>query len=166
MKQLVILSGKGGTGETSPAAAFAHLAHDVSQRIEKAIRAEVPHVERALIHYEPAVPRLRCYAFPLATPAGILSEHFGEAPYFALVGLKLSDGEVEEQVIIQNPFREISKAKGIRVDEWLISQKMDWVMLKEVLQGKGPGYVFADSGAEIIYTNAGSVSSALDEMDG
>ncbi len=28
MKQLVILSGKGGTGKTSVAAAFAHLAHD------------------------------------------------------------------------------------------------------------------------------------------
>ena len=28
MKQLVILSGKGGTGKTSLAAAFAHLAHD------------------------------------------------------------------------------------------------------------------------------------------
>src|SRR3989304_5279647 len=28
MKQLVILSGKGGTGKTSVAAAFAHLAHE------------------------------------------------------------------------------------------------------------------------------------------
>ena len=33
MKQLVILSGKGGTGKTSLAAAFAHLAHQGADRI-------------------------------------------------------------------------------------------------------------------------------------
>lgn len=33
MKQLVILSGKGGTGKTSLAAAFAHLAHDGESRV-------------------------------------------------------------------------------------------------------------------------------------
>src|SRR4030042_5501752 len=50
-------------------------AHDVSQRIEKAIRVEVPHIERVLIHYEPMVPVRSCYGFPLATLDGNLSEH-------------------------------------------------------------------------------------------
>jgi len=139
-------------------------AHDVSQRIEKAIRVEVPHIERVLIHYEPMVHVRSCYAFPLATLDGTLSEHFGEAPYFALVRLKLSDGEVEEQEIIHNPYREISKGKGIRVAEWLVSQKVDKIVLKELLQGKGPEYVFADAGVEMIYTKADSLTSALEEM--
>jgi cation diffusion facilitator family transporter len=139
-------------------------AHDVSQRIEKTIRAEVPHIERVLIHYEPTVPIHRCYAFPLATPDGSLSEHFGEAPYFELVRLRLTDGEVEKEVLIQNPYRELSKAKGIRVAEWLVSQKVDRVVLKEDLKGKGPEYVFANAGVEMEYTEAVSVSSALDEM--
>jgi MinD superfamily P-loop ATPase len=39
MKQLVILSGKGGTGKTSLAAAFAHLAHDGSSPL-KAVLAD------------------------------------------------------------------------------------------------------------------------------
>ena len=129
-------------------------AHDVSQRIENAIRAEVPHIERVLIHYEPTVPFCSYYAFPLATPDGTLSEHFGEAPYFALVTLKLFDGELEKQEIIQNPYREIPKGKGIRVAEWLVSQKVDKIVLKELLQGKGPEYVFADAGVEMIYTKA------------
>jgi len=34
MKQLVILSGKGGTGKTSVAAAFAHLAHNGQSPIQ------------------------------------------------------------------------------------------------------------------------------------
>jgi cation diffusion facilitator family transporter len=137
-------------------------AHNVSQRIEQAIRAEVPHVERVLIHYEPKVSSHRRDAFPLADPDGRLSEHFGEAPYFAVVTRRLSTGEVEKQEVLQNPHRELEKAKGIRVAEWLVSQKVDRVVLKEDLQGKGPEYVFANAGVEIILTEAENVSQALE----
>jgi cation diffusion facilitator family transporter len=139
-------------------------AHDVSLRIEKAIREKVPFVERVLIHYEPSTPVSTCYAFPLASRNGVLSDHFGEAAYFELVWVKLSDGEIDKQEIVQNPHRELAKAKGIHVAEWLLSQKVDKVILREVLQGKGPGHVFLNSGVEVIYTHAMSVSEALHEM--
>lgn len=139
-------------------------AHAVSQRIEQAIRAEVPHVERVLIHYEPTGSIHRRDAFPLANPDGRLSEHFGQAPYFALVTLGLSDEAVEKQEVVQNPHQEVSKAKGIRVAEWLVSQKVDRVVLKENLQGKGPEYVFADAGVEMILTEAETVSLALEAL--
>jgi cation diffusion facilitator family transporter len=139
-------------------------AHAVSQRIEQAIRAQVPHVERMLIHYEPTVSSHRRDAFPLADPDGRLSEHFGEAPYFALVSHRLSTGEVEKQEVLQNPHRELEKAKGIRVAEWLVSQKVDRVVIKENLQGKGPEYVFADAGVEMILTQAETVSQALETL--
>jgi cation diffusion facilitator family transporter len=139
-------------------------AHAVSQRIEQAIRAEVPHLERVLIHYEPIVPIHRRDAFPLASPDGRLSEHFGKAPYFALVTLRLSDETVEKQEVVQNLYPELLKAKGIRVAEWLVSQKLDRVVLKEDLQGKGPEYVFADAGVEIILTEAETVAQALEPV--
>jgi cation diffusion facilitator family transporter len=137
-------------------------AHAVSQRIEQAIRAKVPHVERVLIHYEPMVSNHRRDAFPLDNPDGKLSEHFGEAPYFALVTIRLSNGEVEKQVVLQNPHRELEKAKGIRVAEWLVSQKLDRVVLKEDLQGKGPEYVFANAGVEMVPTDAETLNQALE----
>jgi cation diffusion facilitator family transporter len=139
-------------------------AHAVSQRIEQAIRSGVPHIERVLIHYEPAAPTHVCFAFPLADPDGKLSEHFGEAPYFALVTLRLSDGSVEKQEVIINPHRGLPKAKGIRVAEWLVSQKVDRVMLKENLQGRGPEYVFADAGVVMSLTEAGTLSLALETL--
>ena len=139
-------------------------AHAVSQRIEQAIRAEVPHVERVLIHYEPTGSIHRRDAFPLANPEGRLSEHFGEAPYFALVTLRCADEAIEKQEVVENPHREVSKAKGIRVAEWLVSQKVDRVVLKENLQGKGPEYVFAAAGVEMILTEAETVSLALDAL--
>jgi predicted Fe-Mo cluster-binding NifX family protein len=139
-------------------------AHAISQRIEQAIRAGLPHLERILIHYEPEARPYACYAFPLADPGGKLSDHFGEAPYFALVTRRLPDGVVEKQEVISNPHKDLPKAKGIRVAEWLVSQKVDRVVLKENIQGKGPEYVFADAGVELRLTTADTIDLALDRM--
>jgi len=139
-------------------------AHIVSLRIEQAIRERVPHVERALIHYEPAARTHVRYAVPLADPQGRLSEHFGEAPHFALVTVRLADGTIEEQQVVANPHREEPKAKGILVAEWLVAQKVDRVLLKQSLQGKGPEYVFADAGVEMEIVAADSLDQALKEL--
>lgn len=136
-------------------------AHAVSQRIEKAIRAKIPHVERVLLHFEPQVRTHLCYAVPLEDPAGTISAHFGEAPYFGLVTLRTSDGRIEHQEVRPNPHSRIEKAKGIRVSEWLVSLKTDVVLLRENLQGKGPAYVFADAGVETRLTAAKTLSAAI-----
>jgi len=136
-------------------------AKSATQRIETQIRQVCPHVDRVLIHAEP-VPRthLRC-ATPLANADGTLSEHFGEAPYFALVRVRLVDGLVEEQRIVANSFLEEEKAKGIHVAEWLVAQKVDVVLVKESLRGKGPVYVFRDAGIELRQTDVGTLAEAI-----
>ena len=140
-------------------------AHAVSQRIERAIREQVPFVERVLIHYEPVVRTRIRYAIPLTDPHGRVSEHFGEAPYFALVTVRLADGTVEKQEVVPNPHREVEKAKGIRVAEWLVGQKVDVVLLKESLHGKGPEYVFADAGVDMVLTEAETVGEAIRDAE-
>ena len=135
-------------------------AHKVSRRVEEAIRAQVPHVERVRIHYEPQVRSHLRYAVPLADPAGTVSPHFGEAPYFALVTVRTADGQVERQEVLSNPHTQVEKAKGIRVAEWLMGLKADIVVLREDVHGKGPAYVFADAGVETRLTEA----TALDEV--
>jgi len=118
-------------------------------------------VERALVHAEPMARTHLRYAVPLVDPGGTLSEHFGEAPYFALVTVRLADGAVEEQQILANPHQREPKAKGIRVAEWLVTQKADVVLLKEDLSGKGPAYAFGDAGVEVRQTEATTLSEAL-----
>ena len=95
-----------------------------------------------------------------------MSEHFGKAPYFALVTRMLSDGAVERRGVISNHHKDLPKAKGIRVAEWLVSQKVDRVVLKENIQGKGPEYVFADAGVELRFTTADTLDLALNEQGG
>jgi len=104
-----------------------------------------------------------CYAVPLVDPGGILSDHFGEAPYFALVTMDLADGAIEEQRILANPYVKEEKAKGIWVAEWLVKHKVDQVWLKESLQGKGPVYVFGDAGVEMQETGSTTLSEAVVE---
>jgi len=139
-------------------------AEAITRRIEEQIREAVPHVDRVLIHAEPMERTHLRYAAPLSDAAGTLSEHFGEAPYFALVTVRLADEAIEERQIVVNPHREVEKAKGIRVAEWLVAQKVDVVLLKESLRGKGPVYVFGDAGVEMRETATTTLEEALAEI--
>ena len=125
-------------------------AHAVTRRMEQAVRAEVPHLERVLIHAEPLARTELRYAVPLGDASGTVSPHFGEAPFFALLTVHTADGTVARQEVLPNPHTDVAKAKGIRVAEWLIQQRVDIVLLKESLQGKGPEYVFGDAGVETL----------------
>lgn len=124
-------------------------AHVISHQIEEEIRKQVPHVERVVIHCEPQARKHLHVAVPLADVMGKVSPHFGEAPYFGLVVLRLADGQIERQQVVPNPHTDVAKAKGIRVAEWLVNQKVDVVTVKEDLHKKGPAYVFADAGVEL-----------------
>jgi predicted Fe-Mo cluster-binding NifX family protein len=136
-------------------------AEAATQRIETQIRQACPHVDRVLIHAEPVQRTHLRYALPLADTGGTLSKHFGEAPYFALVRVHLADGLVEEQRILANSFLEEEKAKGIQVAEWLVAQKVDVVLVKESLRGKGPGYVFRDAGIELRQIESDTLAEAI-----
>ncbi|MBN1954700.1 MAG: cation diffusion facilitator family transporter [Anaerolineae bacterium] len=135
-----------------------------TQRIEAQIRRAVSHIDRVLIHAEPMRRTHLQFALPLSDPEGTISAHFGEAPHFALVRVRLADGAIETRQIQANPYLAQERAKGIRVAEWLVDQKIDVVLLRENLQGKGPLYVFGDAGVDMRQTTAQTVSEALAEQ--
>jgi len=155
-------------------------AHAVGQRIERAIREQVPHVERVLVHYEPRVRTHLRVAVPLADAGGTVSAHFGEAPFFGLATVRIGDGQdfdgfspagehgpvVERQEVVANPYTDVEKAKGIRVGEWLVGLKADVVLLQEDVHGKGPAYVFADAGVETRLTGSSTLAEILAELVG
>ncbi|MBW1745864.1 MAG: cation diffusion facilitator family transporter [Deltaproteobacteria bacterium] len=137
-------------------------AYAISQHIEADIRKQIPLVERVVIHYEPQVREHLRIAVPLADTLGHVSAHFGEAPYFAMLLLRLADGNIEQQEVVPNPHTKVPKAKGIRVAEWLVEHKVDVVVVKEDLHKKGPAYVFADAGVELQVSAAGRLSEMID----
>ena len=124
-------------------------AQQVGEQIERRVRERVPRVERISLHYEPQRRTHTRIAAPLANRSGDLSEHFGEAPYFALVVLRLADRNVESEEIEENPCTRVEKAKGICVAEWLVGQNVDEVLLRSEIKHRGPGYVFSDAGVTV-----------------
>ncbi|MDD2467005.1 MAG: cation diffusion facilitator family transporter [Desulfobulbus sp.] len=132
--------------------------------IESEIRQEVPYIERVLLHIEPGKSTNRRYAVPLAARDGAISNHFGEAPYFAIVTMRRNDSVALEQRIVRNDYQKIEKAKGIRVAEWLVREKIDVVLLKEDIQGKGPEYVFKDAGIRFHRTDRSTLTDVVFEM--
>ncbi|MCX6674524.1 MAG: cation diffusion facilitator family transporter [Methanothrix sp.] len=129
-------------------------AHLASERIEAKIRKELPHVDRVLIHYEPQAQKSLRYAAPLQDAQGTLGEHFGESPYFALVEIDLQEMKLAKQEIVANPYKDLAKGKGLKVAQFLLTYKLDAILCKESLAGKGPGYVFAEAGVETSQTEA------------
>ena len=139
-------------------------AHHISQDIEQHIQTKIPHVERVIIHYEPQHDGPCNLALPLKDVNGQLSDHFGEAPYFALVEVNLDSGRIENEHILENPYLHVPQGKGLKVSEWLVDHKVDEVMLKEDLKGKGPGYVFQNAGVNVSTTRSTTLAQAVDEL--
>jgi cation diffusion facilitator family transporter len=139
-------------------------AHVLSQRLETRIKAQIGRVDRVVIHCEPRRREFTRYALPLTDLQGTISEHFGEAAYFALVDLRTEGGEEQRREVVANPHRTVSKAKGIRVAEWLMGQEVDVVLAKESLSGKGPEYAFTSAGVEMSQIEADTVSQALSSV--
>jgi cation diffusion facilitator family transporter len=136
-------------------------AHKTSKNIDENIRSRVPNVERVVIHYEPQAREYRRIALALSDSRGKLSSHFGESPYFALVLLRLRDYHIEKQEILENPYRDQERGKGIGVAEWLVAKGVDEVAVVGELKHKGPGYVFSDAGIKVYKVKAKDKEEAI-----
>ena len=139
-------------------------AEAVLERVEHSLRAAMPQVERALLHLEARTsPKIR-YAVPLADLSGTISEHFGEAPYFAFVTVDPAVNSIAEHSIRPNPYQSLDKGKGIKAAEWLAAQKTDIVLAKVDLAGRGPGYVLRDAGIEVQQTAGQKLTDVLESI--
>jgi predicted Fe-Mo cluster-binding NifX family protein len=123
-------------------------------------------VERVIVHYEPEKKEFQRYAAPLADREGVISEHFGKAPFVALWDKRVADGATVSREILENPFSGVEKGKGIRLAEFLVTMKVDILYTREPFEGKGPEYVFADAGVEIRKTNARNLNNLMEYEPG
>ncbi|WP_292364613.1 cation diffusion facilitator family transporter [Methanoculleus sp. UBA208] len=141
-------------------------AHRASERIEQDIRRQVPNVERVLIHYEPKKKTHLRYAVPLQDREGLISAHFGEAPYFAILDYDVEKNSIERQDIVANPFKDVEKRKGGQAAEMLLAQKIDVVLLHHSLAGRAAGYALEAAGVEMRMTPAATLAEVIDDLVG
>lgn len=139
-------------------------AHLASQHIEEKIRNEIPNVDRVIIHYEPFSKTLFRYVVPLADIGGKVGHYFGESPYFALIDIDSELRKLQGQSIVVNPHKDLPKGKGLKVAQLLLSFKPDIILTKESLEGKGPGYAFAEAGVETIQIDPSSLEELVNKL--
>ena len=140
-------------------------AYFIAHRIEVSIKKQIKNVDRALIHFEPIQKENLLYALPLNDPEHHqISPHFGEAPFFELVKVRIKDKKATEQKIIKNPFTKVEHGKGILVAEFLNKHSIDVIITRESFQGKGPFYVFSNAAVENLQTTEETVEKALERF--
>ena len=140
-------------------------AHFIADRIETNIKSQIKNVDRVLIHYEPSKKENFIYAVPLEyANQQRISRHFGEAPYFGLITVRIKDKKAIEQKVIANPFTQVDHGKGILAAEFLNKHLVDVVITKESFEGKGPYYVFSNAAVDNLITDQGTVEKALESI--
>lgn len=138
--------------------------NSVREEIASAVRATVPHVEGVQIIVEPVVKDYLLVAVPLADQDETVSDHFGKAPYIALLKVKKKSCTVEEKTILLNPFAHEEKGKGIRLAHFLLGKKVDIFYTREPLDGKGPAYIMEAGGINIRKTAGNSLADVLTQI--
>lgn len=135
--------------------------HALSQELAGQIKKEIANIDRILIHYQPHTRDYMTIGTPLGGDRLSISEHFGEAPCFKLITVYLRDGTITEEHLLQNPFLQEEKGKGIKVAQWLLQNRLDVLVAKRPQEGKGPGYVFGSAGVEVLLTEETEADKAL-----
>ncbi len=135
--------------------------HQISHTIEQAIREQVPHVERVLIHVEPEEKPIQRVAVALADQQGTIGQHFGSAPYFSFIDIRISDGERLRKSVVINPNQADEKQRGLSVARWLLSESVDVIISGDDLRDKAPGYVLAEAGVGLWMVEAGQIDTAI-----
>ena len=135
--------------------------HQVSEEIENRVKTEIGQVDRVLIHFQPIQQETRIFGLPLTEDKLTISDHFGEAPYFRLFKVQGTERAIVEERLLENPYLHEKKAKGIKVANWLLENKLDVLIVRHEQAGRGPGFVLGNAGVEILLTQETNVESAL-----
>ncbi len=137
-------------------------AHVIADNIEREIKERIPFVERFFIHYEPVRKDYQRFAVPLENRDEGISEHFGSSPLIALWDERISDKTIISQEVLENPFSEMEKGKGIKLAEFLAEKEIDILYIKEAFEGKGPEYVFSDAEVKVIKTDLKKLKNLIE----
>ena len=134
-----------------------HLIEDLKKAITEKVRSRFPQIFRIIIITKASEKQSIRVAVPIEENKDLdskISEHFGEAEFFALLDFEYDEiGNLSNYVILSNKYKDVEKRKGILLSDWLISEKTDKIYLKKELK-KGPSLIFENSFVHLIITES------------
>lgn len=147
-------------------------AHEIVSHLEEEILDRWPDIDRIIVHYEPMHKETWLIAVPVDGKEGEkpgeivkLSDHFGEAPHFAVLSKNMVSGTVSVESYLDNPFREIERQKGVRVAEFLADHEVDETITRADLTGKGAGYALEALQIAYSHTSARTLAEIIAQVN-
>jgi cation diffusion facilitator family transporter len=110
-------------------------AHEIADIIENKIKGEIEDIDSFTIHVEPYESEEMKLAIPVEANKGLnseISEHFGRANYFIFVTVNKKEGKIGSFYIKNNPYKEKSAKAGYFVANFMIKEKIDVLITKEI----------------------------------
>ena len=148
-------------------------AHELTSQIEEEILDQYPNIDKILIHYEPEHKVSLLIAVPLDVPGDSppneksrLSEHFGEAAYFAIIAKDSSNNAVLIKDYLKNPFKDLERKKGVKAAELLAEYGVDQVRSPVQFDGKGAGYALEAMQIEVVPTDSRTLEGLIADIKG
>ena len=137
------------------------MGHRVVEELKQLLKSRLDNVDHVLVHYAPRTKDCLVYGMPLEADGRTLSEHFGEASFFRMVTINVKDDTIIQDTKQENPYLQEEKAKGLKVANWLLEQDLDVIIVRQNLEGKGPGYVLGEADIEIVLAKETLADDAL-----
>ncbi|MHA1302050.1 MAG: cation transporter dimerization domain-containing protein, partial [Candidatus Helarchaeota archaeon] len=135
----------------------------LKRKLTENIKSKFPNIFKVIIITQARPVKKIKIAMPVSENNGLKSEiasHFGEAPYFAF--LELQEGEISKLEIQSNKYAKLEKRKGIKISDWLCSEKIDKLYLRKELQ-RGPLVIFENSLIEVNITDLNTLEEIYEK---
>ncbi|TFG01807.1 MAG: hypothetical protein EU542_06280 [Promethearchaeota archaeon] len=134
----------------------------LKKSLSSAIKDKFPQIFKIILITQTQEEVISTIAIPVEEDKGVDSkvfEHYGEAPYFAI--LKMKEGEFLNLEIFPNKFMDREKRKGILISDWLSTKKIDKLYVQKELK-KGPELVFDQGLIKVMVSDLETVEQIID----
>jgi len=138
---------------------------ELKDKLSTKIINHYPNIFRVLIIAQHQEKTQEKVAVPLLNNDGVnsrISDHFGESSFFAF--LLFEDKKLIKFEVSPNKFKDTEKRKGILIADWLSSEKIDALFLKNDLK-KGPKLVFENSLIDVSITNHEKINQLIADIN-
>ena len=137
--------------------------HEITDAIEQKIKDKIPQVDSFVLHPEPFREKEEKIVLPVENKEGKeskISEYLSRAKFFAFV--KIKEKKIESIDFKENPYKEKKIRKGLAVGKFLLKEKIDLVITKEI----GPIllHFLRDNLVEVFQTKEETISKSLEEF--
>lgn len=110
-------------------------AHEIADKMETELKEEIDGLDYFVTHVEPYQTAKHRIAVPIKDDEGLqsdTSDHFGRAPYYALVSADKSDRSIEDLETLDNEYNDKDVRAGLNAANMLVEEKIDYLFTKEI----------------------------------